>query len=107
MAFPCIPSILLALLLSAPLAQAFAALSQDRLEKTTSFYQTVGCRNLVIAWDKRGGSTEGAAAIARELAALSGILQRGRVDRARAGSVSGWDAADGGVDARAAGRDRR
>jgi sugar phosphate isomerase/epimerase len=53
----------------------FAALSNERFEKTTAFYQAAGCRNLVIAWDKRGDSVEGAAAIARELAALSKKLQ--------------------------------
>jgi sugar phosphate isomerase/epimerase len=52
----------------------FAALSAERFRQTTAFYQAVGCRNLVIAWDKRGASLEGAAAIARELAALSGKL---------------------------------
>jgi sugar phosphate isomerase/epimerase len=53
----------------------FAALSNERFEKTTAFYQAAGCRNLVIAWDKRGASSEGAAAIARELSALSARLQ--------------------------------
>ncbi len=53
----------------------FAALADDRFQQTTAFYQALGCRNLVIAWDKRGASREGAAAIARELAALSGKLK--------------------------------
>jgi len=49
----------------------FAALSDTRFAQTTAFYQAAGCRNLVIAWDQRGASIDGAAAIARELAALS------------------------------------
>ena len=49
----------------------FAALSDARFAATTAFYRSAGCRNLVIAWDKRGASNDGAAAIARELAALS------------------------------------
>ncbi|CAH0273565.1 Inosose dehydratase [Massilia sp. Bi118] len=53
----------------------FAALSDARFARTTAFYREVGCRNLVIAWDKRGASLDGAAAIARELAALSAKLQ--------------------------------
>jgi len=53
----------------------FAALAAERFQQTTAFYRTLGCRNLVIAWDKRGASNEGAAAIARELAALSGKLK--------------------------------
>ncbi len=53
----------------------FAALSDARFAQTTAFYQDLGCRNLVIAWDKRGATLEGAAAIARELAALSSKLQ--------------------------------
>lgn len=53
----------------------FAALADDRFRQTTAFYQALGCRNLVIAWDKRGASNEGAAAIARELALLAGKLQ--------------------------------
>jgi sugar phosphate isomerase/epimerase len=53
----------------------FAALADERFAQTTTFYQTIGCRNLVIAWDKRGASNEGAVAIARELAALTGKLQ--------------------------------
>jgi hypothetical protein len=53
----------------------FAALTNDRFSQTTAFYQAVGCRKLIIAWDKRGASLEGAAAIARELAALSSKLQ--------------------------------
>jgi sugar phosphate isomerase/epimerase len=52
----------------------FAALSNERFKQTTAFYQAAGCRNLVIAWDKRGASLDGAAAIARELAALSNKL---------------------------------
>jgi sugar phosphate isomerase/epimerase len=53
----------------------FAALSTDHFSQTTAFYRAVGCRKLIIAWDKRGASLEGAAAIARELAALSSKLQ--------------------------------
>jgi sugar phosphate isomerase/epimerase len=53
----------------------FAALSDARFAETTAFYQAVGCRNLTIAWDKRGASLDGAAAIARELAALSSRLK--------------------------------
>ena len=53
----------------------FAALAGERFQQTTAFYRTLGCRNLVIAWDQRGASNEGAAAIARELAALSGKLK--------------------------------
>jgi sugar phosphate isomerase/epimerase len=53
----------------------FAALAGTRFAQTTAFYQAVGCRNLVIAWDERGASLEGAAAIARELSALSSKLQ--------------------------------
>lgn len=52
----------------------FAALAGERFRQTTAFYQALGCRNLVIAWDKRGASNEGAAAIARDLAALAGRL---------------------------------
>jgi sugar phosphate isomerase/epimerase len=53
----------------------FAALADERFRQTVAFYQAVGCRNLVIAWDKRGASNEGAAAIARELALLAGKLK--------------------------------
>lgn len=53
----------------------FAALSDARFARTTAFYRDAGCRNLVIAWDKRGATLDGAAAIARELAALSAKLQ--------------------------------
>lgn len=53
----------------------FAALVDERLAQTTAFYRTLGCRNLLIAWDKRGASREGAAAIARELAQLAGKLK--------------------------------
>jgi sugar phosphate isomerase/epimerase len=53
----------------------FAALSGVRFAQTTAFYRAVGCRNLVVAWDERGASTAGAAAIARDLAALSVKLQ--------------------------------
>jgi sugar phosphate isomerase/epimerase len=53
----------------------FAALADERFAQTTAFYQAVGCRNLLIAWDKRGASNEGAAAIARELALLTGKLK--------------------------------
>jgi sugar phosphate isomerase/epimerase len=49
----------------------FAALSGARFAQTTAFYRSVGCRNLVVAWDKRGASTEGAAAIARDMKLLS------------------------------------
>jgi sugar phosphate isomerase/epimerase len=52
----------------------FAALSPERFDKTTAFYQAVGCRNLVVAWDGRGASAEGAAAIARDMTALSSAL---------------------------------
>jgi sugar phosphate isomerase/epimerase len=53
----------------------FAALADSRFAQTTAFYQALGCRNLVIAWDKRGASLEGASAIARELAALAAKLK--------------------------------
>jgi sugar phosphate isomerase/epimerase len=53
----------------------FAALSDARFAQTTAFYRAVGCRNLVIAWDERGASIDGAAVIARELAALSSKLK--------------------------------
>ena len=53
----------------------FAALAGERFQQSTVFYRTLGCRNLVIAWDKRGASNEGAAVIARELAALAGKLK--------------------------------
>jgi sugar phosphate isomerase/epimerase len=53
----------------------FAALSTERFEKTTDFYRAAGCRNLVIAWDKRGATNEGAAAIAQDMAALSSKLK--------------------------------
>jgi sugar phosphate isomerase/epimerase len=49
----------------------FAALAGDRFADTTAFYRAAGCRNLLIAWDKRGATPEGAAAIAREMSALS------------------------------------
>jgi sugar phosphate isomerase/epimerase len=52
----------------------FAALSPERFDETTAFYRAVGCRNLVIAWDKRGASVDGAAAIARDMTALSAKL---------------------------------
>lgn len=52
----------------------FAALAPERFEQTTAFYRAVGCRNLVIAWDRRGASAEGAAAIARDMTALSAAL---------------------------------
>jgi sugar phosphate isomerase/epimerase len=53
----------------------FAALSAERFARTTAFYQAVGCRNLLIAWDKRGASLDGAAAIAHEMDALSNKLK--------------------------------
>jgi sugar phosphate isomerase/epimerase len=53
----------------------FAAHGDARFAATTAFYQAAGCRNLVIAMDRRGASVDGAAAIARELAALSVKLQ--------------------------------
>jgi sugar phosphate isomerase/epimerase len=53
----------------------FAALSGERFAQTTAFYRAAGCRNLIVAWDKRGASLEGAAAIARDMAALSSRLQ--------------------------------
>jgi sugar phosphate isomerase/epimerase len=52
----------------------FAALAPERFEQTTAFYRAVGCRNLVIAWDRRGASAEGAAAIARDMTVLSAAL---------------------------------
>jgi sugar phosphate isomerase/epimerase len=53
----------------------FAALSPERFDQTTAFYQALGCRNLLIAWDKRGASSDGAAAIARDMTALSARLK--------------------------------
>ncbi len=53
----------------------FAALSNERFEQTTSFYRTLGCRNLVVAWDKRGASLDGAAAIAHDMAVLAPKLK--------------------------------
>jgi sugar phosphate isomerase/epimerase len=53
----------------------FAALSDARFAQTTAFYQAAGCRNLVIAADKRGASVEGAAAIAQDMSALSKKLE--------------------------------
>jgi sugar phosphate isomerase/epimerase len=53
----------------------FAALGDARFAATTAFYGAAGCRNLVIASDRRGASIEGAAAVARELAALSARLK--------------------------------
>jgi sugar phosphate isomerase/epimerase len=53
----------------------FAALSPERFDQTTAFYQALGCRNLLIAWDKRGASSAGAAAIARDMTALSARLK--------------------------------
>jgi sugar phosphate isomerase/epimerase len=49
----------------------FAALGDERFAQTTAFYRAAGCRNLVIAADSRGTTVDGAAAVARELAALS------------------------------------
>jgi sugar phosphate isomerase/epimerase len=53
----------------------FAALADARFARTTSFYRAAGCRNLVIAADRRGASVEGAAAIAQDMSALSKKLQ--------------------------------
>jgi len=52
----------------------FDALSAARFDATTAFYKVAGCSNLVISMDKRAFSREGAAEVAKELAALSGRL---------------------------------
>jgi sugar phosphate isomerase/epimerase len=53
---------------------SFDALAPARFDATTSFYRTLGCRNLVIGMDKRAFEKEGAAQVARELSALSARL---------------------------------
>ena len=52
----------------------FDALSAAKFDATTAFYKTAGCSNLVIAMDERANSREGAAQVAKELAALSSKL---------------------------------
>ncbi len=52
----------------------FDALAADKFAATTAFYQTLGCRNLIIAMDARGASAAASAQMARELSALSASL---------------------------------
>jgi sugar phosphate isomerase/epimerase len=52
----------------------FDALGAARFDATTAFYKTAGCGNLVISMDRRAFSREGAAQVAKELAALSARL---------------------------------
>ena len=56
----------------------FDSLAPAAIGATTAFYQAAGCRNLIIAMDKRAwttqGATQGAAQVARELSALSAQL---------------------------------
>lgn len=54
----------------------FDALTPERFDATTAFYQTLGCSNLVISMDKRGASVEESAQMSRELTTLSGKLAR-------------------------------
>jgi sugar phosphate isomerase/epimerase len=49
----------------------FDALSDEQFEKTTAFYKTVGCNNLIISMDKRGATPEQSAEMSKELTALS------------------------------------
>jgi len=49
----------------------FDQLEGAQFEKTTAFYQTLGCSNLVISMDKRGASTEQSAQMSKELTELS------------------------------------
>lgn len=49
----------------------FAALAAPRFGATTSFYRRAGCTTLIIAMDARATTVEGAAAVAKDLTALS------------------------------------
>jgi sugar phosphate isomerase/epimerase len=48
----------------------FDALAADQFEKTTAFYKTLGCNNLVISMDKRGATPEQSLEMSKELSAL-------------------------------------
>jgi sugar phosphate isomerase/epimerase len=52
----------------------FDALSPAKFEATTSYYKTLGCRNLVIGMDKRAFEKDGATQVAKELTAMSAKL---------------------------------
>jgi sugar phosphate isomerase/epimerase len=52
----------------------FDALASNQFARTTAFYKTLGCTNLVIAMDKRGATPAQSAAMSRELSALSAQL---------------------------------
>lgn len=52
----------------------FEALKPSNFSKTTMFYKAAGCPNLIIAMDRRAATLEGAAAVAKELSALSHAL---------------------------------
>ena len=52
----------------------FAALSAARRAATTAFYARAGCKNLIIAMDRRAATSAGAAAVAKELSILSDKL---------------------------------
>ncbi len=43
-------------------------------DKTTAFYKTLGCTDLIIGWDQRAYTMEGSPVVAAELSALSGRL---------------------------------
>lgn len=49
-------------------------LADNRFAATTTFYQTLGCTNLIISMDARGASTAGSAQMSKELSALSARL---------------------------------
>lgn len=57
-------------------ASAHVGLAQlsDDFEKTTRFYQALGCTDLIVPWEKRALTVEGSPQTARELSALAARL---------------------------------
>ena len=57
-------------------ASAHVGLDQLReaFEKTTRFYQAIGCTDLIVPWEQRALTVEGSPEVARELSALSARL---------------------------------
>lgn len=49
----------------------FDALTAEKIEATTAFYKTLGCKNLIIPMDPRGASVEGSTGMAAQLSGLS------------------------------------
>lgn len=53
----------------------FGALTPEKFDTTTSFYRTLGCKNLVISMDKRGETVEGSRQMARQLTDFAARLK--------------------------------